>query len=259
MKKKRKKQLEKFSYLLDIMDNLRENCPWDKEQTFKTLKNLTIEETYELSEAIISNNFEEIKNELGDLLLHIIFYSKIASEKNKFDISDVISGICEKLIRRHPHVFDKKEINSNDVEKNWENIKIEEGNDSVLSGVPVSLPPLIKAKRIQEKTSNIGFDFKNDKQIIDKIKEEIIEFNTEVSKNKRDLIEEEFGDIIFSLVNYARINNIDVSYALELSNKKFIKRFKYIEKEVRKSNKKISDHNEDKLNDLWNKAKKNYR
>ena len=259
MKKARKKQLEKFSYLLDIMDNLREKCPWDKEQTFKTLKNLTIEETYELSEAIISNNFEEIKNELGDLLLHIIFYSKIASEKNKFDISDVISGICEKLIRRHPHVFDKKEINSNDVEKNWENIKIEEGNDSVLSGVPVSLPPLIKAKRIQEKTSNIGFDFKNDKQIIDKIKEEIIEFNTEVSKNKRDLIEEEFGDIIFSLVNYARINNIDVSYALELSNKKFIKRFKYIEKEVRKSNKKISDHNEDKLNDLWNKAKKNYR
>lgn len=256
MKKTRKKQLEKFRYLLDIMDNLRENCPWDKEQTFKTLKNLTIEETYELSEAIISNNFEEIKNELGDLLLHIIFYSKIASEKNKFDISDVISGICEKLIRRHPHVFDKKEINSNDVEKNWENIKIEEGNDSVLSGVPVSLPPLIKAKRIQEKTSNIGFDFKNDKQIIDKIKEEIIEFNTEVSKNKRDLIEEEFGDIIFSLVNYARINNIDVSYALELSNKKFIKRFKYIEKEVRKSNKKISDHNEDKLNDLWNKAKK---
>ena len=129
MNKNRKKQLEKFSYLLDIMDNLRENCPWDKEQTFKTLKNLTIEETYELSEAIISNNFEEIKNELGDLLLHIIFYSKIASEKNKFDISDVISGICEKLIRRHPHVFDKKEINSNDVEKNWENIKIEEGND----------------------------------------------------------------------------------------------------------------------------------
>ena len=256
MKKNRKKQLENFRYLLDIMDNLRENCPWDKEQTFKTLKNLTIEETYELSEAIISNNFEEIKNELGDLLLHIIFYSKIASEKNKFDISDVISGICEKLIRRHPHVFDKKEINSNDVEKNWENIKIEEGNDRVLSGVPVSLPPLIKAKRIQEKTSNIGFDFKNDKQIIDKIKEEIIEFNTEVSKNKRDLIEEEFGDIIFSLVNYARINNIDVSYALELSNKKFIKRFKYIEKEVRKSNKKISDHNEDKLNDLWNKAKK---
>ena len=256
MKKNRKKQLENFSYLLDIMDNLRENCPWDKEQTFKTLKNLTIEETYELSEAIISNNFEEIKNELGDLLLHIIFYSKIASEKNKFDISDVISGICEKLIRRHPHVFDRKEINSNDVEKNWEYIKIEEGNESVLSGVPVSLPPLIKAKRIQEKTSNIGFDFKNDKQIIDKIKEEIIEFNTEVSKNKRDLIEEEFGDIIFSLVNYARINNIDVSYALELSNKKFIKRFKYIEKEVRKSNKKISDHNEDKLNDLWNKAKK---
>ena len=166
------------------------------------------------------------------------------------------SNLSKKLIRRHPHVFDKKEVNLNDVEKNWENIKIEEGNDSVLSGVPVSLPPLIKAKRIQEKTSNIGFDFKNDKQIIDKIKEEIIEFKTEVSKNKRDLIEEEFGDIIFSLVNYARINNIDVSYALELSNKKFIKRFKYIEDEVRKSNKKISDYNEDKLNDLWNKAKK---
>lgn len=256
MKKTRKKQLEKFRYLLDIMDNLRENCPWDKKQTFKTLKNLTIEETYELSEAIMSNNFEEIKNELGDLLLHIIFYSKIASEKNKFDISDVISGICEKLIRRHPHVFDKKKINSNDVEKNWEYIKIKEGNESVLSGVPVSLPPLIKAKRIQEKTSNIGFDFKNDKQIIDKIKEEIIEFKTVVSKNNRDLIEEEFGDIIFSLVNYARINNIDVSYALEVSNEKFIKRFKYIEDEARKSNKKISDFNENKLNDLWNKAKK---
>ena len=256
MKKTRKKQLENFSYLLDIMDNLRDNCPWDKEQTFKTLKNLTIEETYELSEAIMSNNFEEIKNELGDLLLHIIFYSKIASEKNKFDVSDVISGICEKLIRRHPHVFDRKEINSNDVEKNWEYIKIEEGNESVLSGVPVSLPPLIKAKRIQEKTSNIGFDFKNDKQIIDKIKEEIIEFKTALSKKKRDLIEEEFGDIIFSLVNYARMNNIDISYALELSNKKFIKRFKYIEDETRKSNKKISDYNENKLNDLWNKAKK---
>jgi len=256
MKKTRKKQLENFSYLLDIMDNLRDNCPWDKEQTFKTLKNLTIEETYELSEAIMSNNFEEIKNELGDLLLHIIFYSKIASEKNKFDVSDVISGICEKLIRRHPHVFDRKEINSNDVEKNWEYIKIEEGNESVLSGVPVSLPPLIKAKRIQEKTSNIGFDFKNDKQIIDKIKEEIIEFKTALSKKKRDLIEEEFGDIIFSLVNYARMNNIDISYALELSNKKFIKRFKYIEDEARKSNKKISDYNENKLNDLWNKAKK---
>lgn len=256
MKKTRKKQLEKFRYLLDIMDNLRENCPWDKKQTFKTLKNLTIEETYELSEAIMSNNFEEIKNELGDLLLHIIFYSKIASEKNKFDISDVISGICEKLIRRHPHVFDKKKINSNDVEKNWEYIKIKEGNESVLSGVPVSLPPLIKAKRIQEKTSNIGFDFKNDKQIIDKIKEEIIEFKTVVSKNNRDLIEEEFGDIIFSLVNYARINNIDVSYALEVSNEKFIKRFKYIEDEARKLNKKISDFNENKLNDLWNKAKK---
>ena len=256
MKKNRKKQLENFSYLLDIMDNLRENCPWDKEQTFKTLKNLTIEETYELSEAIISNNFEEIKNELGDLLLHIIFYSKIASEKNKFDISDVISGICEKLIRRHPHVFDKKEINSNDVEKNWENIKIEEGNDSVLSGVPVSLPPLIKAKRIQEKTSNIGFDFKNDKQIIDKIKEEVIEFKTALIKKNKDLIEEEFGDIIFSLVNYARLNKIDTSSALEVSNKKFIKRFKYVEDQARKSNKKISDYDINKLNYLWNKAKK---
>ena len=256
MKKTRKKQLEKFSYLLDIMDNLRENCPWDKEQTFKTLKNLTIEETYELSEALMSNNFEEIKNELGDLLLHIIFYSKIASEKNKFDIGDVISTICEKLIRRHPHVFDRKKINSNDVEKNWEYIKIKEGNKSVLSGVPVSLPPLIKAKRIQEKTSNIGFDFKNDKQIIDKIKEEVIEFKAALIKKNRDLIEEEFGDIIFSLVNYARINKIDVSSALEVSNKKFIRRFKYLEDEVRKSNKKISDYDQNKLKYLWNKAKK---
>ncbi len=256
MKKTRKKQLEKFSYLLDIMDNLREKCPWDKEQTFKTLKNLTIEETYELSEALMSNNYEEIKNELGDLLLHIIFYSKIASEKNKFNIGDVISTICEKLIRRHPHVFDRKKINSNDVEKNWEYIKIKEGNKSVLSGVPVSLPPLIKAKRIQEKTSNIGFDFKNDKQIIDKIKEEVIEFKTALIKKNKDLIEEEFGDIIFSLVNYARLNKIDISSALEVSNKKFIKRFKYVESQARKSNKKISDYDQNKLNYLWNKAKK---
>ena len=255
MKKTRRKQLEKFSYLLDIMDNLRENCPWDKEQTFKTLKNLTIEETYELSEALMSNNFDEIKNELGDLLLHIIFYSKIASEKNKFDIGDVISTICKKLIRRHPHVFDRKKINSNDVEKNWEYIKIKEGNKSVLSGVPISLPPLIKAKRIQEKTSNIGFDLKNDKQIIDKIKEEVIEFKAALIKKNRDLIEEEFGDIIFSLVNYARMNKIDVSSALEVSNKKFIKRFKYVEDEARKSNKKISDYDENMLKYLWNKAK----
>ena len=256
MKKARRKQLEKFSYLLDIMDNLREKCPWDKEQTFKTLKNLTIEETYELSEALMSNNFEEIKNELGDLLLHIIFYSKIASEKNKFNIGDVISTICEKLIRRHPHVFDRKKINSNDVEKNWEYIKIKEGNKSVLSGVPVSLPPLIKEKRIQEKTSNIGFDFKNDKQIIDKIKEEVIEFKTALIKKNKDSIEEEFGDIIFSLVNYARLNKIDTSSALEVSNKKFIKRFKYVEDQARKSNKKISDYDAEKLHYLWNKAKK---
>ena len=248
MKKTRKNQIEKFGYLLDIMDYLRENCPWDKKQTFKSLKNLTIEETYELSEALLSNNFEEIKNELGDLLLHIIFYSKIASEKNKFDISDVISTICEKLIRRHPHVFGQKKNNSNDVEKNWEYIKIKEGNKSVLSGVPASLPPLIKAKRIQEKTSNIGFDFKNDQQIIDKINEELIEFKAALIKKNSDLIEEEFGDIIFSLVNYARINNIDVSSALEVSNKKFIKRFKYIEYEASKSNKKISDYNENELN-----------
>lgn len=259
MKKTRKKQLEEFSHLLDIMDNLRENCPWDKMQTFKTLKNLTIEETYELSEALMSNNFDEIKNELGDLLLHIIFYSKIASEKNKFDISDVISSISEKLIRRHPHVFDKKKIISNDVEKNWEYIKIKEGNKSVLSGVPISLPPLIKAKRIQEKTSNVGFDFKNDQQIIDKINEEIIEFKNALSKKNSDLIEAEFGDIIFSLVNYARINKIDVSSALEVSNKKFIQRFKYIEDKLNKLNKKISDYDEKELDHIWNKAKKNYK
>ena len=259
MNKNRQNLLKKFSYLLDIMDNLRENCPWDKKQTFKTLKNLTIEETYELTEALMSNNFNEIKNELGDLLLHIIFYSKIASEKNKFDINDVISTISEKLIRRHPHIFDKKKINSNDVEKNWEYIKIKEGNKSVLSGVPISLPPLIKAKRIQEKTSNIGFDFKNDKQVIDKIQEEIIEFKTAFSEKNIDLIEEEFGDIIFSLVNYARINNIDVSSALEISNNKFIKRFKYIEDYARKLNKKISDYEEDELEYLWNKAKKNHK
>ena len=225
------KDISSFNRLLEIMNRLRNECPWDKEQTMESLRHLTIEETYELSEAILSNEINEIKNELGDLLLHIVFYSKIASEKKHFDINDVINGICDKLIHRHPHIYsDVKLDNIEEVKKNWEIIKKNEHNKGALSGVPKSLPSLIKAMRIQEKASGMGFKWDNKHDVLDKVIEEIREFKLELSKSNLDLMEDEFGDILFSLVNYATYNKINPVKALEKTNIKFINRFNYIEK-----------------------------
>lgn len=250
------KDISSFNRLLEIMNRLRNECPWDKEQTMESLRHLTIEETYELSEAILSNEVNEIKNELGDLLLHIVFYSKIASEKKHFDINDVINGICDKLIHRHPHIYsDVKLDNIEEVKKNWEIIKKNEHNRGALSGVPKSLPSLIKAMRIQEKASGMGFKWDNKIDVLDKVIEEIREFKLELSKSNLDLMEDEFGDILFSLVNYATYNKINPVKALEKTNIKFINRFNYIEKIAEKLNKSISKMTSTELKKHWDDAK----
>ncbi|MDB2321851.1 nucleoside triphosphate pyrophosphohydrolase [Flavobacteriaceae bacterium] len=250
------KDISSFNRLLEIMNRLRNECPWDKQQTMESLRHLTIEETYELSEAILSNEINEIKNELGDLLLHIVFYSKIASEKKHFDINDVINGICDKLIHRHPHIYsDVKLDNIEEVKKNWEIIKKNEHNKGALSGVPKSLPSLIKAMRIQEKASGMGFKWDNKIDILDKVIEEIREFKSELSKSNLDLMEDEFGDILFSLVNYATYNKINPVKALEKTNIKFINRFNYIEKIAEKLNKSISKMTSTELKKHWDDAK----
>ncbi|MDG1219154.1 MAG: nucleoside triphosphate pyrophosphohydrolase [Flavobacteriaceae bacterium] len=250
------KDISSFNRLLEIMNRLRNECPWDKEQTMESLRHLTIEETYELSEAILSNEINEIKNELGDLLLHIVFYSKIASEKKHFDINDVINGICDKLIHRHPHIYsDVKLDNIEEVKKNWEIIKKNEHNRGALSGVPKSLPSLIKAMRIQEKASGMGFKWDNKIDVLDKVIEEIREFKLELSKSNLDLMEDEFGDILFSLVNYATYNKINPVKALEKTNIKFINRFNYLEKIAEKSNKSISKMTSTELKKHWDDAK----
>jgi XTP/dITP diphosphohydrolase len=250
------KDISSFNRLLEIMNRLRNECPWDKEQTMESLRHLTIEETYELSEAILSNEINEIKNELGDLLLHIVFYSKIASEKKHFDINDVINGICDKLIHRHPHIYsDVKLDNIEEVKKNWEIIKKNEHNRGALSGVPKSLPSLIKAMRIQEKASGMGFKWDNKIDVLDKVIEEIREFKLEVSKSNLDLMEDEFGDILFSLVNYATYNKINPVKALEKTNIKFINRFNYIEKIAEKLNISISKMTSTELKKHWDDAK----
>ena len=250
------KDISSFNRLLEIMNRLRNECPWDKEQTMESLRHLTIEETYELSEAILSNEVNEIKNELGDLLLHIVFYSKIASEKKHFDINDVINGICDKLIHRHPHIYsDVKLDNIEEVKKNWEIIKKNEHNRGALSGVPKSLPSLIKAMRIQEKASGMGFKWDNKIDVLDKVIEEIREFNLELSKSNLDLMEDEFGDILFSLVNYATYNKINPVKALEKTNIKFINRFNYIEKIAEKLNISISKMTSTELKKHWDDAK----
>ena len=250
------KDTSSFNRLLEIMNRLRNECPWDKEQTMESLRHLTIEETYELSEAILSNEINEIKNELGDLLLHIVFYSKIANEKKHFDINDVINGICEKLIHRHPHIYsDVKLDNIEEVKKNWEIIKKNEHNKGALSGVPKSLPSLIKAMRIQEKATGMGFKWDNKHDVLDKVIEEIREFKLELSKSNLDLMEDEFGDILFSLVNYATYNKINPVKALEKTNIKFINRFNYIEKIAEKLNKPISKMTSTELKKHWDDAK----
>ena len=254
---KRPQQLSAFERLLDIMDELREQCPWDRKQTFESLRHLTIEETYELGDAILDNDLQEIKKELGDLLLHIVFYAKIGSEQNAFDVGDVANEICDKLINRHPHIYgDTKVDGADQVIKNWESIKLKEGKNSVLEGVPKSLPALVKAFRIQEKAAGVGFEWDNAEDVLDKVKEEITELKQEVEDQNLDKMEDEFGDVIFSLINYARYLKINPESALERTNKKFIKRFKYIEESAKKEGKVINELTLDQMEVFWNKAKK---
>jgi XTP/dITP diphosphohydrolase len=250
------KQITSFNRLLEIMNKLRNECPWDKEQTMESLRHLTIEETYELSEAILDNDINEIKNELGDLLLHIVFYSKIASEKKNFDINDVINSICEKLINRHPHIYKDIKLNTiEEVKANWDIIKKKENDKGTLSGVPKSLPSLIKAMRIQEKASGMGFKWDNEHDVLDKVIEEIKEFKVELSKPDISLMEDEFGDILFSLINYASHNKINPVKALEKTNIKFINRFNYLEKISNKLNKPIYEMTSSELKKHWDDAK----
>jgi len=253
-----KKELEAFDRLLEIMDTLREKCPWDKKQTIETLRTLTIEETYELADAIIKNDLQEVKKELGDILLHIVFYAKIGSEKKAFDITDVINGINEKLVHRHPHVFGEIEVqDSREVEENWEQIKMKEKDrdPSVLSGVPESLPALVKANRVQQKVRGVGFDWDERSQIWDKVKEELGELQHEVESEDQEKIEAEFGDLLFSLINAARLYDIDPETALERTNKKFIKRFNYLEEQTLKKGISLKDMNLDAMNEIWEAAK----
>tara|TARA_X000000950_G_scaffold157877_1_gene193617 strand:- start:1245 stop:2018 length:774 start_codon:yes stop_codon:yes gene_type:complete len=254
----RKDQLKAIERLLDIMDNLRENCPWDRKQTFQSLRHLTIEETYELGDAILENDYEEIKKELGDLLLHIIFYAKIASEQKAFDIADIANLISDKLIIRHPHIYGTVNVtDADEVINNWETIKLKEGKKSVLEGVPNSLPALIKAFRVQEKCSGVGFDWDDIEGVLDKVKEELDELKEEVTKKNKSEMEMEFGDLLFSLINYARFLKINPETALELTNKKFINRFKYIESEAFKLGKKINQLSLEEMNFFWQQAKSN--
>ncbi len=250
-------KLKAFEELLTIMDNLRANCPWDKKQTIDSLRYLTIEETYELSDAIIEKDLDEVRKELGDLMLHIVFYSKIASEQGAFDIKDVLEGISKKLINRHPHIYgDVKVENANDVANNWEQIKLDEGRSSVLEGVPNSLPAMIKAYRIQDKVKGVGFDWEQPHQVWEKVKEELDELNDEVVKNAdKDRVEDEFGDVLFSLINYARFINVNPEDALEKTNRKFIKRFKYLEEKTIKMGKSLHDMTLAEMDVYWTEAK----
>ena len=253
----RKEQLSAINRLLDIMDNLREKCPWDKKQTLESLRHLTIEETYELADAILENDLPEIKKELGDLLLHIVFYSKIGSEKNAFDIADVANSICDKLIARHPHIYgDVKVDNEEDVKRNWEQLKLKEGKESVLEGVPKSLPAVVKANRIQDKVSGVGFDWEKPEQVWEKVQEELCELNEEIKASNNENIEKEFGDVLFSMINYARFIGVNPENALEKTNKKFINRFQYLEKAAKKENKRLSDMSLEEMDVFWNESKK---
>lgn len=248
---------DKFLRLVKIMDELREKCPWDKKQTIESLRQLTIEETYELVDAITENDWKNLKEELGDLMLHLVFYSKIAQEKSEFNIGEVIDGVCEKLISRHPHIYgDLKLENEEEVKQNWEKIKLKEGKKSVLSGVPKSLPALVKAIRIQEKSKQVGFEWENANQVWEKVNEEIGELKLAVeSKNMSD-IEDEMGDVLFSMVNYARFLNVDAENALERTNKKFMHRFSKMEEFAAKEQKNLHDMDLEALDKLWNLAKK---
>lgn len=248
-----------FKKLLDIMDELRVKCPWDSKQTFESLRYLTIEETYELSDAIIDKEYVEVGKELGDLMLHIVFYAKLGQEKNLFDIESVLENISAKLIRRHPHIFgDVKVQNADEVKENWEKIKLKEGNKSVLSGVPKSLPAMVKSYRVQEKAKGVGFDWDHVDQVWEKVLEELNEFKTEVEQ-KSDRIEDEFGDLMFALINYARFININPEDALEKTNRKFIQRFMHIENRAKEMGKSVTDMNLSEMELYWQEAKIDYK
>ncbi|MDG1106074.1 MAG: nucleoside triphosphate pyrophosphohydrolase [Cyclobacteriaceae bacterium] len=257
----RSDKLAAFDRLLTIVDELRENCPWDKKQTMESLRHLTIEETYELSDAILEGNLEEVKEELGDLMLHLTFYARLAAEKKAFDMASVLNGICDKLIRRHPHIYgDTLAEDEATVKANWEQIKLKEkGNTSVLGGVPRSLPAMVKAMRIQEKASGVGFDWENGNQVWDKVEEEIKEFKaeTQVETVNSQRKNEEFGDVLFSLINYARFQDINPEEALERTNKKFIKRFQYLERASKREGKSLAEMTLSEMDIYWEEAKKN--
>lgn len=252
----RQEQLQAFNRLLNIMDDLREKCPWDKKQTMKSLRHLTIEETYELGDAILDNNLNEVKKELGDLLLHIVFYAKIGSETSDFDIAGVCNEICDKLIHRHPHIYSDVVVkDEEEVKQNWEKLKLKEGRKSVLEGVPNSLPALVKASRIQEKVKGVGFDWEESHQVWDKVQEELEELQVEVMSGDQDKMEAEFGDVLFSMINYARFININPENALERTNKKFIKRFQYLESKAEELGKPLMDMTLAEMDVFWNEAK----
>lgn len=253
-------KLDAFKELLAIMDQLREKCPWDKKQTLESLRKLTIEETYELGDAILKNDLQEVKKELGDLMLHIVFYAKIGSEKGEFDIADVLEGINKKLIYRHPHIFGDVEVNGSaeKVAENWEALKLKEkgGNKRVLEGVPAAMPALVKANRIQEKVRGVGFDWEYKEQVWEKVKEEVDELSDEINRVDNDKIEAEFGDLLFAVVNAARLYGVDPEAALERTNLKFIKRFNYLESKTMMKGKSLHDMSLDEMNEIWEEAKK---
>mgnify|MGYP001214292414 FL=1 len=250
-------QLKEIKKLISIVWELREKCPWDRKQTFKTLKALTIEETYELCEEIDKLSYDGIKEELGDLLLHVLFYAKLGSEKNKFNIGIIAKELTKKLIRRHPHIYNHVKIKTTDeVVSNWEKIKLKEGRSSILDGVPKNLPPILKAQRIQDKVSSVGFDWKKSEDVLEKLDEEILEFKEELNKKNKDNLEEEFGDILFSLINLSRHYKINPYDALEKSNIKFVKRFKFVEKKTKKIKKQINDLDLEEIDVLWEQSKK---
>jgi MazG family protein len=248
---------KEFSRLVEIMDELREKCPWDKKQTIHTLRQMTLEETYELVDAITDENWKGIKEELGDLLLHIVFYARIGKEQKQFELSEVIGDICDKLIARHPHIYGTVEVkDAEDVKKNWEKLKLKEGKESVLSGVPLSLPATVKAMRLQEKAKQVGFEWDNKDQVWEKVEEEMNELKSAINHNDQKKIEQEFGDVVFSLINYARFLQVDAENALELTNKKFIHRFTQMEKQALQSGKDLRDMSLQEMDAIWNTIKK---
>lgn len=256
----RKDQLAAFDRLLTIMDELRTQCPWDKKQTLQSLRPLTIEETYELADAILDNDLNEVKKELGDVLLHIVFYAKIGSEQGAFDIASVCHAICDKLVERHPHIYgDVTASTEEEVKQNWEKIKLKEGKNSVLEGVPKSLPALVKASRIQEKVAGVGFDWEEPHQVWEKVQEELNELNSEIQAERQDHIEKEFGDVLFSMINYARFIGVNPENALEKTNKKFINRFQFLEREAKKQGKKLEDMTLKEMDVFWEASKQFYQ